>query len=106
MLLRTTLEASGYRILEAINGSEALKLAGKENPDLLLLDWIMPDISGIEVAKILRRDRATAHIPIIMLTAMGEEEDKDQGRAIGCYAYLVKPFSPLELLEKVEEVLR
>jgi two-component system phosphate regulon response regulator PhoB len=70
-----------------------------------VLDWMMPGMTGIEVAKELRQDAATANIPIIMLTAKGQEKDKEQGRALGTYAYLIKPFSPLELLEKVQEVL-
>ncbi|HKA54841.1 MAG TPA: response regulator, partial [Candidatus Binatia bacterium] len=105
MLVRTTLEDPQYRILEAVDGAEALALARVERPDLLVLDWMMPGLSGIEVARALRQDAVTASLPIIMLTAKGQETDKEQGRALGTYAYLVKPFSPLELLEKVQEVL-
>src|SRR3989449_10985127 len=104
-LVRSTLNDPQYRILEAANGTATLELARTERPDLLVLDWMMPDMSGIEVAQTLRQDTATAHIPIIMLTAKGQERDKEQGRALGAYAYLVKPFSPLELLEKVQAVL-
>lgn len=104
-LVRTTLDDPQYRILEAANGTTALDLARKEHPDLLVLDWMMPGMTGIEVAQALRQDPATANIPIIMLTAKAQETDKEQGRAVGTYAYLVKPFSPLELLEKVQEVL-
>jgi two-component system phosphate regulon response regulator PhoB len=105
MLVHTTLEDPQYRILEAADGTSALELARQERPDLLVLDWMMPGLTGIEVARALRQDTNTAHIPIIMLTAKGQEKDRDQGRVLGTYAYLVKPFSPLELLEKVQEVL-
>jgi two-component system phosphate regulon response regulator PhoB len=105
-LVHTTLEDSQYDILEAANGVDALELARSKRPDLLVLDWMMPGMSGIDVAKHLRGDPATAHIPIIMLTARGQEKDREQGLAAGALAYLVKPFSPLELLEKVKEVLR
>jgi len=105
MLVHTTLDDPQYRILEAADGAQTLALTRAEHPDLLVLDWMMPDMSGIEVAQTLRQDPATSHIPIIMLTAKGQERDKEQGRALGAYAYLVKPFSPLELLEKVQAVL-
>lgn len=104
-LVRTTLDDPQYRILEAADGNAALEVARKEHLDLLILDWMMPGLSGLEVAKALRQDPATTHIPIIMLTAKGQEKDKEQGLTVGTYAYLVKPFSPLELLEKVQEVL-
>lgn len=104
-LVHTTLEDSRYNILEAANGSDALQLARARKPDLLVLDWMMPGISGIDVAKQLRGNPETAHIPIIMLTARGQEKDKAQGLDAGAFAYLIKPFSPLELLEKVREAL-
>jgi CheY-like chemotaxis protein len=105
MLVHTTLDDPQYKILEAADGTAALELAKQEHPDLLVLDWMMPGMTGIEVARALRNDNNTSHIPIIMLTAKGQEKDKEQGRAFGAYAYLVKPFSPLELLEKVQEIL-
>ena len=105
MLVHTTLDDPHYRILEAADGTAALELAKQERPDLLVLDWMMPGMTGIEVVRALRHDTETAHIPIIMLTAKGQEKDKEQGSSLGTYAYLVKPFSPLELLEKVQEVL-
>jgi DNA-binding response OmpR family regulator len=104
-LVHTTLDDPQYRILEATDGTAALALARQERPDLLVLDWMMPGMTGIEVVRALRHDTETAHIPIIMLTAKGQEKDKEQGSSLGTYAYLVKPFSPLELLEKVQEVL-
>jgi signal transduction histidine kinase len=104
MLARITLDDPTYRILEAEDGLAALKLARNERPDLLVLDWMMPGLSGIEVARLLRQDPDTAHIPVIMLTAKGQEADRAQGRDIGVHAHLVKPFSPLELLQKIQDI--
>ena len=104
MLARITLDDPAYRILEAEDGFAALTLARDERPDLLVLDWMMPGLSGIEVARLLRQDPTTAHIPVIMLTAKGQETDRAQGRDIGVHAHLVKPFSPLELLQKIQEI--
>lgn len=105
VLVRTTLADPAYRILEAADGVNALELVRAERPDLLVLDWMMPGLSGIAVATALRQDPATAAIPIIMLTAKGQDADRGQGQALGLQAYLVKPFSPLELLDKVQEIL-
>lgn len=104
MLTRITLDDPEYRILEAEDGSIALDLTKREKPDLLILDWMMPGLTGIEVAHSLRQDPQTAAIPIIMLTARGQDTDKAQGRAAGVNTYLVKPFSPLELLQKIQEI--
>lgn len=105
LLVRTTLEDPSYRILEANDGSAALAKAREEHPDLIVLDWMMPGMTGIEVAAALREDPLTAGIPVIMLTARDRPEDKEQGAAVGAFEYLTKPFSPLELLRKVEEAL-
>lgn len=104
MLARITLDDPEYCILEAEDGITALALARSKKPDLLVLDWMMPGLTGIEVAHALRRDAQTSTIPIIMLTAKGQDTDKAQGRAAGVNAYLVKPFSPLELLQKIQEI--
>ena len=104
MLARITLDDPEYRILEAEDGPTALALARSESPDLFVLDWMMPGLTGIEVARALRQDPQTTTIPIIMLTAKGQDSDKAQGRAVGVQAYLVKPFSPLELLQKIQEI--
>jgi signal transduction histidine kinase len=103
-LVRTTLDQPGYRILETEDGTAALALARRERPDVVVLDWMMPGMTGLEVLTELRRDRATAAIPIILLTAKGQREDVAQAMANGASAYLVKPFSPLDLLAKVEEL--
>lgn len=104
-VIKTTLESPKYRILEAQDGRKALEILRSEPVDLVLLDWMMPGLSGIGVAKALREDPATAKVPIIMVTARSQRADIEKGRSLGAYAYLVKPFSPLELLATVEEAL-
>jgi len=106
LLIRTTLESAEVTLLEATDGNTALEIARQELPDLIVLDWMMPGKNGIEVVKELRADPRTAGIAIVMLTAMGQEQDRKQGLAAGVQAFLVKPFSPLELLERVQAVLR
>ncbi len=106
LLIRTTLESPEFTLLEATDGKTALEMARREVPDLIVLDWMMPGRNGIEVAKELRADPRTAGIAILMLTAMGQEQDRKQGLAAGVQAFLVKPFSPLELLERVQAILR
>ena len=105
LLVRTTLEDPDYQILESGNGKAALELARREKPDLILLDWMMPGMTGIEVLKALKEDPATKSIPVVMLTAKGQKKDQEQATSLGTRFYLAKPFSPLELLEKVKEVL-
>ena len=105
LLVHTILADPAYRILEATDGHQALAMVRAEPPDLLVLDWMMPGLSGIAVAQALRQDPATAHIPIIMLTAKSQAGDQAQGHALDLQAYLIKPFSPLELLEKVQAIL-
>jgi len=104
-LIKTTLEAPGLRILHAANGEQAAELARREHPDLILMDWMMPGKTGIEVAEALRGDPGTAHIAIIMLTGRNQEKDRQRGLALGIGAYLAKPFSPLQLLECVRRAL-
>ncbi len=104
-LLQITLGTADYRVLETADGVSALKVARREKPDLIILDWMMPGMTGLEVADALRRDAATDRIPIIMLTARDEEEDERQARALGIFGFMVKPFSPLEFLNMVESAL-
>ena len=104
-LVQTTLESAEVRILQAADGEAALELARGERPDLIVLDVMMPRRTGLEVARALRQDAATGGIPILMLTGLGQEKDREEGLALGVRGYLVKPFSPLELLERVQEVL-
>lgn len=105
-LVRTTLEDPLHRILEASDGESVLAMARESHPDLVLLDWMMPGLTGIEVVRALRADPTTAEIPVLMLTARGQEKDREQAHALGVQGYLVKPFSPLELLERVHEILQ
>ncbi|MGZ6009857.1 MAG: response regulator, partial [Rhizomicrobium sp.] len=105
-LLRYNLEREGYRVLEAQDGEEALLVAAEEKPDLVLLDWMLPQLSGIEVCRRLRGRQETRNVPIIMLTARGEETDRIRGLDTGADDYLTKPFSMTELLARLRAVMR
>lgn len=105
-MLRVALEMAEYDCIEASNAQEAHALIVDEKPDLVLLDWMMPGTSGIELARRLKRDEVTADIPIIMLTAKGEEDNKIQGLEVGADDYITKPFSPRELVARLKAVLR
>jgi len=99
-------ERAGYVVTRTGDGEEALILAEEVRPDLILLDWMIEGISGIEVCRRLRRRPATANVPIIMLTARGEEDDRIRGLETGADDYLTKPFSPKELVARAAAVLR
>lgn len=105
-LLRYNLEREGYRVLVAMDGEEALLVAEEERPDLVLLDWMLPQLSGIEVCRRLRGRQETRNVPIIMLTARGEESDRIRGLDTGADDYLTKPFSMMELLARLRAVMR
>lgn len=105
-MLRYNLETSGFRVNTAGDGEEALVAATEEVPDLILLDWMLPLMSGIEVCRQLRSKPDTRRVPIIMLTARGEEADKLRGLDSGCDDYVTKPFSPAELIARINAVLR
>jgi two-component system phosphate regulon response regulator PhoB len=105
-LLRYNLEREGFRVGEASDGEEALVLIEEETPDIILLDWMLPLMSGIEVCRRIRRLPATRDVPIIMLTAKGEEGDKVRGLDAGADDYVTKPFSPAELIARMRAVLR
>ena len=105
-LLRYNLEKEGYRVCEAGDGEEALTVLAERKPDLVLLDWMLPSLSGIEVCRQLRRKPATRELPVIMLTARGEEGDKIRGLNTGADDYLTKPFSLPELTARVRALLR
>jgi DNA-binding response OmpR family regulator len=104
-LVRLTLESGRFEIFEAPDGEAALEVARRERPDLLFLDWTMPGMPGVEVCRRLRDDPATEGIQIVMLTARSQPADRQIARAMGVDDYITKPFSPIELLEKVREVL-
>jgi two-component system, OmpR family, phosphate regulon response regulator PhoB len=105
-LLEFRFRAEGYDVAATADGDEALLLATENQPDLVLLDWMIEGTSGIEVCRRLRRDKATAHVPIIMLTARGAEEDTIRGLETGADDYITKPFSPRELLARVSAIMR
>jgi two-component system phosphate regulon response regulator PhoB len=105
-LLRYNLEREGFAALDAQDGEEALNIAREQRPDLVLLDWMLPLMSGIEVCRQLRRNPDTREIPIVMLTARGEEGDKLRGLDSGADDYVTKPFSPSELIARIRAVLR
>ena len=105
-LLMWHFDREGYEIVRTADGDEALLLAEERVPDLVILDWMIEGVSGIEVCRRLRRRPSTAHVPIIMLTARGEESDRIRGLETGADDYLTKPFSPRELLARVGAVLR
>ena len=105
-LLEFRFKGEGYRVRVTADGDEALILAAEDAPDLVILDWMIEGTSGIEVCRRLRRDKATAHVPIVMLTARGAEEDRIRGLETGADDYVTKPFSPRELIARVAAVLR
>ena len=105
-VLRITLEAEGYDVVEVGNGGEVFSTVKKHSPQLILLDFVMPGMSGPEVSHLLKKDILLRHIPIIMLTGKGELNDKVQGINAGVDDYLVKPFEPKELIARVRMVIR
>lgn len=105
-LLSWNFKKADYDVIQTADGEEALLLVKEHRPDVILLDWMIENLSGIEVCRQLRRSPDTANIPIIMLTARGEEEDKIRGLEIGADDYVTKPFSPRELIARVKAVLR
>jgi two-component system phosphate regulon response regulator PhoB len=106
VLLRYNLEAEGYRVRDTAQGEDVNYLVRDERPDLIILDWMLPGISGIEVCRLLRSSDDTRNIPIIMLTARSEEAERVRGLATGADDYLVKPFSVPELLARIKTILR
>jgi two-component system phosphate regulon response regulator PhoB len=106
-LVDVTLRISDYTISQAESGDQALTVARAEHPDLILLDVMMPtsSIDGFEVCRQLKSDPMTRDISIVMLTARGQEADVEMGRKVGADDYFTKPFSPLQLMNKVEELL-
>ncbi len=105
-MLRVALEMADYDCLEAADAKTAHALIVDHKPNLVLLDWMLPGISGIELARRLKKDELTENIPIIMLTAKTEEDNKIQGLDVGADDYITKPFSPRELVARLKAVLR
>lgn len=100
------LRRAGYELTEAANGQEAQLSIGESLPDVVLMDWMLPDISGIELVRQLKRDELTREIPVIVLTARSDEDDKIYGLDSGADDYVTKPFSPKELVARIRAVLR
>ncbi|TCM17353.1 winged helix family two component transcriptional regulator [Novosphingobium sp. PhB165] len=105
-LLTWNLSAEGYQVRSTGDGEEALLMVQEQHPDAIILDWMIEHVPGIEVCRQLRKDKETAQIPILMLTARGEEEDMIRGFKTGADDYVTKPFSPRELLARIEALLR
>ncbi|EKF73412.1 phosphate regulon transcriptional regulatory protein phoB [Alcanivorax hongdengensis A-11-3] len=105
-MVAVALELADFDVLEAENAQRAHELIVDERPDLVLLDWMLPSVTGIELARRLKRDDTTNEIPIIMLTAKSEEDNKIQGLDVGADDYVTKPFSTRELISRIKAVLR
>lgn len=105
-LVEVTLRIGDFKILQAENGSQGLEIARAEKPELMLLDVMMPGgMDGFEVCEQLKKDPQTSGITIVMLTALGQDVNKERGKEVGADDYFTKPFSPLALMNKVDEVL-
>lgn len=105
-LIRYNLEREGFAVTVASDGEDGLAQALEMPPDLIILDWMLPSLSGIEICRRLRRAPATANVPVIMLTARAEEADRVRGLDTGADDYLTKPFSPRELIARIHAILR
>ena len=105
-VMRFALENADYRVIEAAHADEARKLLTNESPDLILLDWMLPGRSGLELAQQLKQSPKSRAVPIIMVSARGEEEDRIKGLDTGADDYIAKPFSPREMIARVKAVLR
>src|SRR5215467_3548379 len=105
-MLRYNLEKEGFAVCEAADGEEALVQIAERKPDVVLLDWMLPLVSGIEVCRQIRRSPTSRTLPVIMLTARGEEGDRVRGLNSGADDYVVKPFSPSELIARMRAVMR
>ena len=104
-LVQLRLSRSGYEVVVARDGEEALRLAQEKHPDLAVLDWMMPKASGIEVLRAIRAGSDTADIPVVLLTARASEADIQEGLTAGADDYIAKPFSPQELAARVQAIL-
>jgi two-component system phosphate regulon response regulator PhoB len=105
-LLRYNLESEGFDVASAPDGEEAIMAIEEQSPDMVLLDWMIPKVSGIEICRRLRRDQKFRNLPVIMITARGEESDRVRGLDVGADDYVAKPFSPAELMARIRAVLR
>lgn len=104
-ILDFTLHAEGFTVIGARNGNEAFTLALSEQPDIVILDVMMPDTDGIEACRRLKSDQRTAGVPVILLTARSSRDDRRRGREAGADAYITKPFSPTRVVATLREIL-
>jgi len=105
-VVKIRLEANGYEVLTATDGQQALDKARNQNPDLIILDLMLPKIDGYKVCRMLKFDEKYKHIPVLMFSARAQEADKKLGEEVGADAYLVKPFDPVVLIAKIKELLK
>ena len=105
LALRTRLEANGYDIIEANDGATGLNTARHQNPDLIILDVMLPKMDGFKVARLLKFDLKYKNIPLMMLTVMSQASDRKMGQAVGADAYLTKPYQPQELLNTISTLI-
>ena len=104
-LIVFSLQYAGYKVIEALNGEDAIRLAEEEQPDLILLDVRMPRMNGYEACSVLKAQRSTRGIPIVFLSARGQETEIKQGLELGAEEYILKPFAPDELYQRVGSIL-
>lgn len=104
-IMKITLEQGGYEVVVASDGAQGLKLAKETGPDLILLDLMLPNIDGYKVCRLLKFDQKYRHIPIVLISAMGEAQDKELGEQVGADLFVAKPFRTDELLGHVERLL-
>ncbi len=105
-LIAFTLGAVGHNIVQAGNGEDALRLARENPPDLIMTDVRMPRLTGYELCRAIKSDEALKHIPVIILSAKGQDEEIGQGREVGADDYILKPFGPVELAQRIGEILK
>jgi len=105
-MLKDKFENAGINVVTASNGKEAVQQAQKELPHLIILDWMMPEMNGLDACQSIRANPVHAKTPIIMLTAKGQEVDEKKGKTVGCDYYITKPFSPRMLLRLVQDCLK
>lgn len=104
-ILEFSIGSEGYQVITASNGEEAIDVARKEQPNLIILDIMMPKIDGYEACRILKANPLTKNIPVILLTAKGRDIDKRLGYEVGATDYIIKPFSPTQLIGRIQELL-
>jgi CheY-like chemotaxis protein len=104
-LIKFTLEAAGHQITAVSNGVDAVEQAEELLPDLVMTDVRMPRMTGYEACKAIKENATTQHIPVVILSAKGQDEEKDAGKAAGAYDYILKPFAPSDLMQRVAEIL-